>query len=390
VSAAPTRCPLCAGGELEVFHVVRGVPTNSCLILDSAAAARDCPRGDIELAFCGGCGFIHNRAFDPRRTEYSERYVSTQAHSGTFNTYQTGLAERIGARFEVGDGGIVEVGCGEGDFLAVLAEILDVPCVGVDPAAPRRPARDPRVRFIPELLSAALADSLTADVVVCKMTLEHVADLHGFVDRLARIVRRRPRSGLFVSVPANERILATGAFWDIYYEHCNYFTQTSLRRLLQAHGFGDPIIERDYGDQYLAAFGRLGEAGPAGDETTPAALAEAVAGFAAAAAEGAAAWNAELARRRARGETIVLWGSGSKAVGFMSRLERPEDIAAVVDINPARQHRYSAGTGHPIVAPAALAELRPDCVVVMNPNYREEIAAALASLAPNAELRVLA
>ncbi|MFP4361207.1 MAG: hypothetical protein ACLFTG_11085 [Alphaproteobacteria bacterium] len=42
----------------------------------------------------------------------------------------------------------------------------------------------------------------------------------------------------------------------------------------------------------------------------------------------------------------------------MSMLERPEDIAAVVDINPARQNRYSAGTGHPIVAPAALAELR--------------------------------
>jgi SAM-dependent methyltransferase len=384
-----TRCPLCERDDPEVFHVVRGVPTNSCLILESETEARNCRRGDVELAFCAGCGFIHNRAFDPRRTEYSERYASTQAHSGTFNTYQTGLAERIGARFDVGDAGIVEVGCGEGDFLAVLSEVLAVPGVGVDPAAPRRASGAGDVRFIAEPLSSELADSLTADVVVCKMTLEHVADLHGFVDLLARIARRRAATGLFVSVPATERILATGAFWDIYYEHCNYFTEISLRHLLQLHGFGELLVERDYGDQYLAAFGQQAVVERGADDAALDELAAAVAGFAESAARGAAAWNEAFAGRRARGETIVLWGSGSKAVGLMSVLDRPEDIAAVVDINPVRQNCYCAGTGHLVVAPEALAALRPDCVVAMNPNYREEIAAALAAIVPDAELLVL-
>jgi hypothetical protein len=70
---------------------------------------------------------------------------------------------------------------------------------------------------------------------------------------------------------------------------------------------------------------------------------------------------------------VVLWGSGSKAVGYLTTLGLKDEIAAVVDINPHKHGRYLAGTGHEIVAPEALGHLRPDVVVVMNPIYVEEI-----------------
>jgi hypothetical protein len=70
---------------------------------------------------------------------------------------------------------------------------------------------------------------------------------------------------------------------------------------------------------------------------------------------------------------VVLWGSGSKAVGYLTTLGLKDEVAAVIDINPHKHGQYLAGTGHEIVSPDALVHLVPDVVVVMNPIYLDEI-----------------
>ena len=61
-------------------------------------------------------------------------------------------------------------------------------------------------------------------------------------------------------------------------------------------------------------------------------------------------------------------------------------VAAAVDINPHKHHCFMPGTGHEVIAPEALAELRPDLVVVMNEIYVEEIRAQLAGMGLHPEL----
>ena len=74
----------------------------------------------------------------------------------------------------------------------------------------------------------------------------------------------------------------------------------------------------------------------------------------------------------------MLWGSGSKAVAFLSALgEAGNAIECLVDINPHRWARFVPGTGKEIVQPEFLSHCRPDLVVAMNPIYRQEIAADL-------------
>jgi len=73
-------------------------------------------------------------------------------------------------------------------------------------------------------------------------------------------------------------------------------------------------------------------------------------------------------------------------VSFMNLLEIGDQIAAVVDINPGKQGSFLAGTGHEILAPEALREIRPDVVIVMNPIYRAEIERDLAQLSPRSEV----
>ena len=72
--------------KLEVFYEARGVPTNSCIQLDSPEEAHRYHCGDIALGFCPDCGFISNTEFDQELAEYSGRYEETQSFSPTFSS----------------------------------------------------------------------------------------------------------------------------------------------------------------------------------------------------------------------------------------------------------------------------------------------------------------
>ena len=86
-------------------------------------------------------------------------------------------------------------------------------------------------------------------------------------------------------------------------------------------------------------------------------------------------WRNRIVDHLGRGHRAIVWGSGSKGVAFLTSLGLGDAIEYVVDINPHRQGTFMATTGHRIVGPDALREAPPDLVIVMNPVYRDEIAA---------------
>src|SRR5690606_19198606 len=138
--------------------------------------------------------------------------------------------------------------------------------------------------------------------------------------------------------PDTERILCEHAFWDVYYEHCSYFTRDSLVRLARACGFAVDSVRLGYGGQYVMLDARTAlrpESGPESNE--PARTAEAARRFGEAVRRRLDAWEARLDRWRADGRIVALWGSGSKAVGFLTAVAGSAGVAAVVDINPAKQ-----------------------------------------------------
>jgi hypothetical protein len=92
-------------------------------------------------------------------------------------------------------------------------------------------------------------------------------------------------------------------------------------------------------------------------------------------------WRRKLARWKAEGKKVVLWGGGSKGVAFLTTLGLTlDDVEVAVDINPIKTGTFMAGTGQEIVAPSFLAGYRPDVVVIMNPVYRQEITADLTAM----------
>jgi SAM-dependent methyltransferase len=390
-------CPACAGRALMPVLTFRDVPTNSCLMLDSPEEARAYPRGDIDLVFCEACGFVFNRALDPLLTEYSDRYEPTQAYSPTFQRWHRDLAGRIAGALDLRGKTVVEVGCGQGEFLHLLAGLSGCRGIGFDPCLDGRRAdvvgeRARDVELIGDFFSDASIEGLTADVLLSKMTLEHIPAAGRFFRLAERVAQASdPGMRLFIQIPESERIFTDLALEDVYYEHCNYFTEVSLAGLFRRHGFTVEEVTREYDGQYLTILGRYsGEAdGPGEDAVGVAELRRLVERFAATWADRVEAWRAMVAERRARGGRVAIWGSGSKGVAFLSAIGGGEGVSHVVDINPHRQGRFMVGTGHPIVGPAALKDVAPTTVIVMNPIYRQEVADLLAGLGLRPELLTL-
>jgi SAM-dependent methyltransferase len=389
-----TVCPSCGQHSLSVFYEIRQVPVHSCLMLSSRQEALEFPCGDVVLGFCDHCGFITNLAFDPKWSAYAPNYEDQQSFSETFNSFARELAARLVERYDLRDKDILEIGCSKGDFLLSLCELGNNRGVGIDPSAlpgrVRSGATD-RVRFIRDYYAEHYA-SVVGDFVCCRHTLEHISPTAEFLGTVRRSIADRHDVNVFFEIPDTTRVLQQAAFEDIYYEHCSYFTPGSLARLFRASGFDIVDLYRDYGDQYLLIEARPA-ASPPSDvhalEETVAQTAQDVKSFTTQIQQTLAHWQRHLQRLHTLGKRVVVWGSGSKCVSFLTTLNTVDLVEYVVDINPHRHGKFIPGLGKEIMPPAFLKTYQPDQVIVMNPIYQREIQHQLADMGVSTEVVTL-
>ncbi len=375
-AAGSVRCPNCESGVFRPFYEVRQAPVHSVLLMPEREIALNFPRGDIRLGFCTECGFIGNMVFDPSVHSYSGEYEETQGYSATFRAFHRALAESLSERFDLHGKDVIEIGCGKGEFLALLCEGGRNRGTGFDLAfvPERNPVKDGSVTFIKDFYSEKYVD-VRGDFVCCKMTLEHIPDTAQFVSTVRRSIGDRGDCTVFFQIPDMSRVLRDYAFWDVYYEHCSYFTAASLRYLFEKCGFEVLSTGTEYDDQYLTITAR--PAAPGFTPQRPAAeiarLEREIERFAASCQNTITTWREQVRQYREEGKKVVIWGSGSKGVAFLTALGDEGAIDYAVDINPYRHGKFMAGTGQEIVSPDFLRAYRPDVAIAMNSIYLPEI-----------------
>jgi hypothetical protein len=267
----------------------------------------------------------------------------------------------------------VEIGCGKGEFLVMMAEAGIGSGTGIDPGVnPARidsPAAD-RISWNRGLFDDEYGP-LDADAVVCRHTLEHIPDVRTFLTRIRSAIGTRKDTVLLFELPDALRVLEEAAFWDVYYEHCSYFSAGSLARLFESCGFRVLDLALAYDDQYLILEARPDDGIVSEAVDDIARLRTGIDTFTSGYAAMADSWNERLKAVAVRGGKSVIWGASSKGVSFLAAAG--EHVEAAVDINPHKHGTFMAGTGHPVIAPRDLVDISPELVVVMNPVYLDEI-----------------
>ncbi len=356
-----SACAICGSDRIESLISRRDTPVFQNAVYADAATAKQVVRGDLDFRRCQACGFVWNAAFSGDRLIYAPGYENRQSLSPAFDVY---LQRRAAAACALIEGRtaavIVEVGCGQGDFLDYLAMAAPAGAAGslfgFDPAWRGEDGeRDGGARVYRRLFDENEAlNGAPADLIVSRHVIEHIPDPMAFLATLRRC--SGPETRLAIETPDIAWIRRTGAFHDFFYEHCSLFSLPALDQALARSGFVATRMERVFDAQYLWVEARPVEV----EAAVPATAYQ-------------ARWEAVIARAAAAGP-VVVWGAGAKGATFVQMFDREASrIAAVVDLNPEKQDRRLGGTGHKVVSPEAAAVIAPATILVMNPAYEAEI-----------------
>ncbi|WP_251880578.1 class I SAM-dependent methyltransferase [Achromobacter sp. Marseille-Q4954] len=333
----------------RVLYEQRQLPTFQNRMYTSRHEALTCPKGDVVLVEDLETGLIYNAAFDPTLMTYDEHYQNEQAHSPKFQAHLASVAEVV--ERGLGRSDLVEVGCGKGYFLEKLRN-RGIGITGFDPAYEGDNPDIKKHYFQP-------GTGIRGKGIVLRHVLEHVQDPLSFLGQLKQANGGHGR--IYIEVPCFDWICARNAWFDVFYEHVNYFRLTDFERM-----FGQVIESgRLFGGQYIYIVAELASLrAPTYQAAHAAAFPE--------------NFTSRIAVDLPQGRPAAVWGGASKGLIFTLLKNRAgQAIHTVIDINPAKQGQYLAATGVQVRSPKqALSELPSGSVIyVMNSNYLDEIRA---------------
>jgi SAM-dependent methyltransferase len=390
-AAKGVRCPACDGGELETFFEIAQVPVLCNILCASVAEAQAVPRGDMNLGFCRACGHVYNASFDPQLLGYNATYENSLQFSPTFREYLESLAAQLVERYGLHNKNIIEIGCGQGDFLSLLCRLGGNRGLGFDPsfdASKAETALADGMEIVAEHFSQQHADR-PVDLLCSRHVLEHIPQPLEFLKQLRQTIGNRRNVLLFFEVPNALFTLDRLAIWDLIYEHCSYFSPASLRSVFEAAGFEVLEVDEVYDRQFLTLVARPASGDAVDASHAPRSLHDPIRRFGEGYRAKAAHWGRIRDDLKATGRKAVIWGAGSKGATFVNVLEMTRDFMPyAADLSPRKHGHFMVGTAQQIVRPEFLAEYRPDLVIAMNPIYSDEIAQMLRSLGPNSQLLV--
>ena len=374
------ECAVCGCSRMSVFFEVDKVPVFCNVLWESRPEAMAAPLSRIRLAYCHECGLIYNIAFDPALMQYSPTYENSLHFSQTFRQWAEETADRLVRQYQLRDKDVIEIGCGRGDFLAILQRLGNNRVLGFDPSYDSGKKTDgeqnPSMVIIPEAYSEAHR-SYPSDFICCRHVLEHIDRPLDFLKSVGRAIGSRRECVVYFEVPNALYSLEQMGLWDIIYEHCSYFTSESLANLFLRAGFEPIEVAERYGGQFLTIEAR--PARPDSDNTIDPKWAvsnirDLIDGFQSLYDEQVHSWRRTLADLGGRNRRTVIWGAGSKGVTFVNALSNVQpQIQYVVDVNPRKFGKFIPGTAQRIVEPDFLKEFRPHTTIIMNRIYSNEI-----------------
>jgi SAM-dependent methyltransferase len=390
-----TPCRLC-GAPLSRTFVDLGSSPIANEFLSEADLAREEVHYPLKVFVCEGCFLVQlpdvagpERIFSPAYAYFSSFSDTWLAHAEAY------AAAMTASRGLGGDSLVVEVASNDGYLLQYFAK-RGVRVLGIEPTANTAEAAlakgiETRVAFFGTALAAALAaEGVRADLVVANNVLAHVPDLHDFVGGFPLVLG--PDGVATFEFPHLLRLIERSEFDTIYHEHLSYLSLVVVERLFHEHGLavvdleqldthggslrvhtvhataGVDESERVEEVRRLEREAKLHE--PSGYE-----------GFAAAAERVKLDLLEFLLGAKREGKLVAGYGAPAKGNTLLNYCGvGPDLLPFTVDRNPHKQGRFLPGTRIPVLGPDRIDAARPDYVLILPWNLREEIEGQLAGI----------
>lgn len=391
------ECRGCSQQRLESVLDLGAQPLANELLISGNLSADLFP---LHLRVCMGCGLGQVGEFVlPQRIFGEYPYLSSMStswlqHSRRFAQAQT-------ARLRLGhDSWVLEVASNDGYLLGEL-KALGVDVLGVEPASnvaeiARAKGIDTVTAFFGEETARAIRATYGAPrLIVANNVMAHVPDLDDFLRGFLALCDEHTL--ISVENPSFVALLREGTFDTIYHEHFSYLSAHAVQTAARIRGLELIDIEwiPTHGGSYRYWMGMAGRhlPAPAVMQAVQAeldsgllspALHEKFASTALRTISGLQEWAVD---RVALGRTIVAYGAAAKGNTLLNAADiDTRFISCVVDASPEKQGKFLPGSRIPVLAPATLGQLRPDDVLILPWNIRDEVVPFVGSTCPEANL----
>jgi SAM-dependent methyltransferase len=338
---------------------------------------------------CAECLLVQLEQFETPDRIFSE-YAYFSSYSDSWLAHAERYAAAMIARFRIGASSrVVEIASNDGYLLQYFKK-RGVPVLGVEPAA--NVSRAAEERGIPtrvEFFGAECAGRLAAarqqaNLAVANNVLAHVPDLNDFVEGL-RIVLA-PGGVATCEFPHLLQLFLGNQFDTIYHEHFSYFSLLAVQRVFAAHALTVFDVEElpTHGGSLRVFLRHAGEAAHAPTGNVAKVLSdERAAGLDrieryAAFQERVSETKRELLNfligAKRAGKRIAAYGAAAKGNTLLNYCGvRGDFLDYVADRSPHKQGRYLPGTHLPIASPERIGETRPDYLLILPWNIRDEV-----------------
>ena len=310
---------------------------------------------DLEIYECSQCGLVQHN-LEP--VSYYKDVIRAVAYSPDMKAFRLKQFQEFLNKYELCDKKILEIGSGKGEYLDLLHESGAKKLFGLENSMKNfNDLRKKKYNSKKGFLDSSFVNNwnFSFDAIVCFNFMEHWPDL---LTGLTKIKNLLLDNGIaLIEVPNFGYMLKNGIYTEFTVDHIYYFTEESLRNVLQNVGLEIITINSVWKDYILSAVVRRRQ-------------------------------KAKIASIYAKKQkntrniidflsnyegSIVIWGAGHQALSIMAMIRADRYVKYVVDSAPFKQGKFCPVTGLKIFSPSQLNVDCPQCVVVMGAAYSDEI-----------------
>lgn len=387
------KCRHC-GSELRLPLVDLGsAPPSNAYLTEQALHAPE-KWFPLRVLVCEHCWLAQTEDFAQENELFDAEYAYFSGFSSSWLAHSERYVADMVARFSLTAAShVVEVAANDG-YLLQYVKARNIPCTGVEPtASTAAAARAKGVPIVEDFFGVRLAKELAAqgkqaDLTAANNVLAHVPDINDFVAGFAVLLK--PQGAATFEFPHLLKLIAENQFDTIYHEHFSYLSLTAVDRVFSANGLAVFDVEEHptHGGS-LRVFAQRGDTGrqPRSSRVGELLQREAQAGMLSADYYTGFQTKTDRVKNdflaflldaKRQGKTVAAYGAAAKGNTLMNYAGiRPDLISFVVDRNPAKQGKCMPGSRIPIVDEKHLQNAKPDFVVILPWNLREEVVAQL-------------
>ena len=390
----PPLCRFCRTPLVDTFLDLGRQPLANSYLTPAQLAAGTERAYPLHVRVCRKCFLVQADDAVPADAIFDDGYAYFSSYSTSWVEHARRYAQTMTDRFGLGpESLVVEVASNDGYLLQHFLA-LDIGVLGVEPTANTAQAAIARgvpteMAFFGEATGRHLAArGRRADLMAANNVLAHVPDIGDFVAGFRELLK--DQGVLTFEFPHLLNLLEKVQFDTIYHEHYSYLSLLAVEQVLRARGLRPFDVERlsTHGGSLRLFCGHMAS----GHEETDALRAlradeqaagldriETYAGFAPRVEAVRDSFRAFLAAEKAAGRKLAAYGAAAKGNTFLNYCgTTTDDIVAVFDASLAKQGRFLPGSHLPILSPQAVGELRPDDLVILPWNLKDEIMGQMA------------